>query len=1772
MAADGSRVVDALRFGPQAAATSYGRTPDGADDLRPLAMWTPGAPNAGPRLGPVVINEIHYRPVSGDEEDEFVEVHNRSAIAVDLSGWRFTQGIDWTFSSGTTVAPGGYLVVARDAVRLLSRYPALTAATCVGDYRGGLDNGGELLRLSSPETIVSTNTTGGFETNLVYVTETEVKYADGGQWGVWSDGLGSSLELVNSGADPMRPSNWADSDETEKGGWTVVEFTGLLEQGNPAYAANQLQLFMLGVGECLVDDVEAIGPSGSNAIGNPGFDQGLDGWVPQGSFRNSYWQPSGGVGDSGCLHVVAESRGDTGVNRIRTILLSQAGIRAGEQVTLRAKVRWLRGWPEFLLRIRGNYLEATGRLDTSVRPGTPGVANSTWRAQVGPAIWNVRHDPVLPQADRPVVVSAQVQDPDGIASVQLRYRVDPSQSVNAVAMRDDGTQGDALAADGVYSAVLPGQPMREAIAFSVVAADSGSTSAETRFPSAAPQRECLVRFGETAEPGSYAAYRIWMTSTVRSEWTSREKLNNSPLDVTFVLGNQRVIYNVRSLYAGSPFISPGYSGPTGTLCGYVVRFPEDDRFLGVTDVNLDWPTRDGSFQLEQLAYWMMEELGLPRNHRRFIRLYVDGIRRGSLYEDVQQPSSEVVAQYFPDDRDGDLFKIEDWFEFDDSGSGFSNRDATLELFQRADGTKNRARYRWNWRKRAVTDSANDYTSLFALSTVASTPNSEPFTRGMDALVDMREWLGIIAVEHIVGNWDSFGYNRGKNMYAYKPERGKWALLAWDIDFVLGASSDGPFTPLTSTIDPATFRMFYSDPGSRRTYYRVLKEAMEGPLRLERFQPRLAGHAEAFTANFFGRQGSYPSSAEDFILQRATAIQGELAEFEATFQVTAPASTTTQNTVILQGEAPLDAASIAVNEIIYPVQWLSSTYWVMTVPLQPGMNTLEIAPLDSTGKALPRTGRSFQVNYTGTPSPPEEALVFNEIMHHPSTSGAEYIELYNASPSASYDLSGWRLSGLDYTFPPGSLLEPQGYAVLAKDLSAFVDVHGAEVTPLGAFDGNLVPTGETLRLVRPGATPTEDVIVQQVSFESRPPWPQEAVDGGVSLQLQDSRHSLNRIGNWASARDEPLSEWRQVVTTGVAQTNKLFVYFSSWPVSEDLLSIEGLWDGYLTLGPTPQLAFQVEFEPGPAGTWLGYLVYGPGPNDRDPIQEVVVEGGEVILNFDGAPGLLRYTLAPSELTLYGSYNPPGEPSAPSEIRRSRPGGNVYLDDITLVQGTVSEAGQSLVVNGDFETGVTTPWATFRAMGSSSVVTWTAHGGEHSLAFESTIGGIEDEAVMSQVVDGLQVGETYTLSFWWRPGSEGEALVVRLSDWSVAAYTELVPFTADSAAATPGAANSVARQLTVIPALWINELQLVNLTGPADAAGDREPWVELYNAGSTPLDLSAYGLSLDAESLFQWTFPGGAVIQPGEFRVVWLDGEPDESTAAEWHAAIRSDPNQGLLMLNRDAPDGPQVIDYLRYAGVPYDGSVGWAIDGDPSRRALFTAATPLQANTTVTPLQVLINEWMASNNQAAMDPADGDYEDWFELYNPGAEPADLSGYLLSDSAVNPGKAVIPDGTVIPGYGYLLVWADREVDQNIPGGDLHVDFKLDADGDVILLSSPDGSLIDGVSFVSAVTDIAEGRWPDGALPPLRSLKLPSPGGANLWWPEVRFLPTQISGDLLQLRWISAGGLRYQVQYSETLDPGNWYDLGEPQIAVGSEELVELPRTPVDMNLFYRLRVIP
>ena len=237
----------------------------------------------------------------------------------------------------------------------------------------------------------------------------------------------------------------------------------------------------------------------------------------------------------------------------------------------------------------------------------------------------------------------------------------------------------------------------------------------------------------------------------------------------------------------------------------------------------------------------------------------------------------------------------------------------------------------------------------------------------------------------------------------------------------------------------------------------------------------------------------------------------------------------------------------------------------------------------------------------------------------------------------------------------------------------------------------------------------------------------------------------------------------------------------------------------------------------------------------------------------------------------------------------------------------------------------------------------------------------------------------------------------------------------------------------PALWLNELQANNSSGPKDSFGERDPWIELYNAGASAVALDGFYLANNYSNLTQWPFPPGSVINPGQFLLIWGDGQAEQTTAAEWHTSFRLDSSTGSLALARLIPGAPpQIVDYLNYSGLAANQSYGDYPDGQPfERQVFFTTPTP-GTNNFSPPVNVFINEWVASNVAGPggyPDPADNHYDDWFELYNAASQPANIGGLYLTDDLLNNKlQWRIPGGTIIPAHGYQLVWADNDVAQN------------------------------------------------------------------------------------------------------------------------------------------------
>ena len=135
---------------------------------------------------------------------------------------------------------------------------------------------------------------------------------------------------------------------------------------------------------------------------------------------------------------------------------------------------------------------------------------------------------------------------------------------------------------------------------------------------------------------------------------------------------------------------------------------------------------------------------------------------------------------------------------------------------------------------------------------------------------------------------------------------------------------------------------------------------------------------------------------------------------------------------------------------------------------------------------------------------------------------------------------------------------------------------------------------------------------------------------------------------------------------------------------------------------------------------------------------------------------------------------------------------------------------------------------------------------------------------------------------------------------------------------------------------------------------------------------------------------------------------------------------------------------------------------------------LNAQSNIPAGTVVINEFAADTDSlgGVSDP-DGGYPDWIELYNNSDAPVNLSNAYLSDKEDDVLKFQFPEGTIIDGDGYLIVWADEDGDQQ----GIHANFKLSRNGEAIILSNADETRIDGVVFGEQQLNVSLSRVPNG-----------------------------------------------------------------------------------------------
>jgi hypothetical protein len=266
-------------------------------------------------------------------------------------------------------------------------------------------------------------------------------------------------------------------------------------------------------------------------------------------------------------------------------------------------------------------------------------------------------------------------------------------------------------------------------------------------------------------------------------------------------------------------------------------------------------------------------------------------------------------------------------------------------------------------------------------------------------------------------------------------------------------------------------------------------------------------------------------------------------------------------------------------------------------------------------------------------------------------------------------------------------------------------------------------------------------------------------------------------------------------------------------------------------------------------------------------------------------------------------------------------------------------------------------------------------------------------------------------------------------------------------TPGAANSAAPAQPV----YLNEVMADNVSA-VNNGGTFPDWIELRNPGGGSVNITGWSLSDDGNAR-KFVFPS-TTISAGGYLTVWCDATTNTTPGLHTGFSLDKDGDNVFLY---DATTNR--IDALSFGLQVANKSVGrissvWTLN-NPTTNAVNVAATLAAAS------NLVLNEWLA--NPAAGLP------DWIELFNNSASaPVALQGIYLGTS--NNLHQLTALAFLAP-KGYLQLFADEGV------GPDHLDFKLPASGEKIVLSDATGGQIQSVTYAAQTEGVSQGRLPDG-----------------------------------------------------------------------------------------------
>ena len=1340
--------------------------------------------------------------------------------------------------------------------------------------------------------------------------------------------------------------------------------------------------------------------------------------------------------------------------------------------------------------------------------GTPGRPNSKMMMNGAPLISTASHSPVLPRSLDLVTIRIRVRDEDlGSVTVNLFYRAGGDDAFHTESMWDDGMHGDDSARDGVFAAQIPPHSNLSVISFYVIATDSlGNQNVWPRFVSESIESAplALYQVDDQVYPSDRPLLRVITSDAERDELSKIgmlpwNKSSDAQMNGTFISQQGAEI----SVHYLAGFRLRGSTSRLGTPKNRRVNFRSDDLWKGKAAVILNAV----NVPSQVIGSLLFRSAGVPAAAARPVRFLENGQNLASSgpgqfghYAELEVLDGAFASRQFPSDSNGNLYRP--------SGNG------NLEYL----GSDPTAYQQPGFYRKATNEEANDWSDLIELTRRLEQSSDEQFVASLDRFADIDRWISYFAVDTLLANTETSFANGGAGDYAlYMTEKDRRAyLIAYDLDSLWVPNSNAMTLPLFRAGGNSVANRFLKHPEIARRYHQRLRE-----LAMTIFDPVALG---------FGIDqalGGWVRDAERARLKQAAAGRREfvLGASQIPFKVelnrpfAEPAwlryFLETSDSLTLTGTVdPLLTNSLFVNGVSATLEPWAGRWNVSGVPIHSGVNQITIqALIDGRLEDL----QLFNVFRPGAGKLIESGTVAEDTIWKANQSPIVVNQPLLVPSGVTLTIE----AGTSVEFNRGAGLTVEGRLIANGTPSQriFLSRNGRETIRWGGlkFSGaqqtNQVHHVTIEWSVSPTIT-TANSTLSMIGLRWSGAFDSYIFSDHSSILLKDSRLPNANGGEFINGSKVPeggfwILEGNEFGTTASGGD---IVDFSGGRRPDSMLQIvnnvfhAGPDDGLDLDGADALVDGNVfmNFRKSNSGTGDAHAistgVYEGRISDLTIVRNLFVDNEHALLMKEGAVALVENnTFVRSSL---GTVN-----FAEIERRTFPPDGlvmrwNIVSDSPLFRSLDVARAlnpnlvpifEQSLIfpnVDGVPDGNLLQdprfldPIFDFHLRPDSPAIGRGENGADLGAFISSGVRTTGEPALQtSRRTALLTVSGTAISEYRYRVngGEFSEAspinVPIRLENLAVGPHRVEVVGRNIAGRWQEDAHASVSRTWFVnpsLPGIRINEVMAGNESSQV-VAGQFPEYIELYNEGDQPFDLSRAQLSNDANGPNKFVFPQNTIVDPGAYVLVLADGASGESG---FHADFRIGREGGQILLRERFSSGQKILDSIEFGRLLQDLSLGRTSDGSWT----LGSPTPIRENRSVSlgsSEQVRINEWLAS-------PI-GEGADFVELYNGGRFPVDLGGAALTPEPTLAWRvAPFPPFTFIAGHEFYTAFADN----GSASGDGRLGFRLSNEQGMIGLLDSAGSVLDQVAYGYQRPGVSLERDPPGS-PIIRENTNPSPG---------------------------------------------------------------------------------